>query len=439
MLRVSINPRSGSGRTRLTAFAVALALCSACACERDRPRDEVLLRIANWGGPANDPVFLRLEREIREEFMRLHPGVRVELEQIPGIGQYEPKLMMMFVADRAPDVFHLDASSAALFIDNDTLLDLRPFLDADPEVGPELYFETVLDITRRGEAIFALPLDFTPMVMYYNKRLFDAAGVPYPQEGWTWAEFLDKCQRLTVTPPGAAAPTQFGFCYRNWMPGWAPWLWNNGGDVLSPDGRHAVGYFDGPRSVEALRFFSDLVLRHHVAPTPAEAAAAGVDLFRAGRAAMYLTGHWSAIEYRADGMDFGIVGLPSRTGESETVVYAASMAVSRKTRHPQLAWEYVKFLTSAEVQKKRLTSGVAISGNREAAQHFAVDPIEQAFLDQVPRARPPWGARVEIYPFLEDLGREMMEDVLYGRARVDEAAERTAKLMEAALARTDVK
>jgi multiple sugar transport system substrate-binding protein len=354
-----------------------------------------------------------------------------------------------------PDVIHLDASSAAVFIDNGVLRDLSPSIARDPTFRIDDYFESVVAIARRslvppassrqahvpadqatpsGAALYAVPLDFTPMVIYYNKTLFDNAGVPYPADGWTWDDFLAAAKALTITPDGADRPTQYGFNFINWMPAWLLWLWANDADVLDESGRRATGAFDAPRSIEAIQFIVNLMTKHHVAPTLTESSAAGVDLFRAGRAAMDLKGHWMMIDYRADGIDFGVVSLPTRTGTPVTVVYAAGLGITQKAKHPELAWEYVKFMTSREVQIRRVAAGLAISANKQAAAHFADNPIEAAFLRYVPHARPPWGARVERYPVVEDLGRETMEDILYGNVEVQEALKRTARLMDAALA-----
>ena len=398
------------------------------------PDAPVVLRVANWGGPAVDPSFMKVEREIREGFERRH-GVRLQVENIPGAGQYVPKLLMMFVAENPPDVMHLDASSAAVFIDNGLLTDLVPFIEKDPGFDLGAYFPNVVDIARRGNRLFAVPGDFTPMAIVYNKRLFDKAGVPYPKSGWGWDEFLKAAKALTVFEPGEAAPSQYGFRFENWMPGWLPWIWAAGGDVLSPDGKRALGYFDSPETLAAIQFVADMVRKDRVAPNLSETAVSGVDLFRAGRAAMTLTGHWSLIEYRVDRMDVGVVGIPTRTGRRVTVMYEAGLAISRTSPHKDLAWEYVKYMTSAEAQKPVLALGVAISANREVARSFAGTEVEDAFLDEVPYARPPWGSRVERYELVEDLGREMMEDVLTGGVPVEEAVRRAASLVDADLRR----
>lgn len=420
----------------LAALLIGPILLSTPACRQETEPQPITLRVANWGSPAVESSFMTLERQIREEFEREHPGVRVQFEQIPGFGQYAPKLLMMHVSGSMPDVISLDASSGAVFMDNGVLRDLNGMVRDDPDFALEHYFDRLVDIFRRGESLYSIPFDFTPMMMYYNKRLFDQAGVPYPQPDWTWDDFLHKARALTV--PGATPgqpPRQYGFNFINVMPFWLPWLWTNGGDVLDPEGRQATGAFDGPRSAQAMRFLTDLMLEHRVAPTLEEGKAAGVDLFRSERAAMDLKGHWMMIDYRADNIDFGVAPLPTNTGKPTTVVYTTGLSITAKARHPELAWEYIKFMTSKEVQIRRVSSGLAISGNRHAAAHYAGNEVEDTFIAATDYARPPWGARVERYPFIETLGEEMLEDLVGARGRLDlqTQLQRTATLIDAAL------
>ena len=414
------------------AAIACVLLLSATAC-RERPADtEVVLRVANWGSPAVESDFLRQERQFREQFEVRHPGVRVQIELIPGDGQFAPKLMMMHLAGSAPDVIHLDASSAAIFIDNGVVRDLAPQIAADRDFDIGRYFERAVNIARRGEQLYAIPLDFTPMVMYYNKRLFDATDVPYPHAGWNWEEFLAAAQALTIRNPDGSTQ-QYGVNFANWMPGWILWLWSGGGDVLEPAGKQARGHLDGPRATAAVQYIVDLIDKHHVAPTLSESAVAGVDLFRAGRAAMDLKGHWMLLDYRADGLDVGVALPPTDGVAPVTVLYEAGLAITTNAHHPDLAWEYIKHMTSADVQMRRVASGLAISANKQVAAHFAGNPVEDAFLKAIEIARPPWGARVERYPYIETLGHEMMEDILSGHVAVPEALNRTTRLIDAVL------
>ncbi|MCH8978339.1 MAG: sugar ABC transporter substrate-binding protein, partial [Armatimonadetes bacterium] len=315
----------------------------------------------------------------------------------------------------------IDASSAAIFIDNGVLMDLSSYIEGDPSFDLDDYFPNAVDITRRGDAIYGLPMGFTPMVLYYNKRLFDEAGVAYPDGSWTFSDFLSAAQRLT-------SEDVYGFEFSNWMAGWILFLWNNGGDVLSPDGTTAVGFFDSPECVAAVQFIHDLVNVHRVSPTMSQTAALGVDMFANGRAAMKFVGHWAIIGYQSSKeisiSDIGVAPIPSNLDTPVTVMYESGLAIFRDAKHPDAGWELIKHLLSYGVQTRYNATGIEVCALRAVAEE-AADPVasraknrvvpaalEQAFVAIVPSARAPWGAKVERYNLVEPIGEKMMDRVL---------------------------
>ena len=274
------------------------------------------------------------------------------------------------------------------------------------------------------------------MMVYYNKRLFDRAGVPYPRDGWTWDEFRSACQKLTVRPPGALHPAQYGFQVENWMPGWIPWIWQNGGDVLTPDGRRAQGALDSAATTQALTFFAGLV-RDGLAPSLSQSQAQGANPFQSGLVAMEISGHWNLVGLKASETlkleDVGVVGLPQNK-KRITVLYESGYAITRRCPHPREAWEYAKFLSGPFVQRKKAELGIGISANRAIAEsRRASSPLEPVFLDNVQYGIAPWGARVENYAQVEDIGKEMMEQILVGHTPVETAAHEAAQRIDAEL------
>jgi len=376
-------------------------------------------------------------------FERLYPHAALKIEPIPGVGQYAPKLILMHVAGSMPDAGYLDLSSGTVFMNNGLVRDLTPFIRSDPGFQLDDFFPDVLANFRRGERTFGVPLDFTPMVIFYNKKLFDARGVPYPKDGWTWDEFLSTARKLSDP---AASPRRFAVQFENVAPFWILWLWSNGGDLLTPDGSRACGAIDSPATIEAIEFLLSLMYDERVAPSLHDSQALGVDLFRAGQAAMDLKGHWMMIDYRAAGLDVGVVSVPTNIGHPVTVLYQSGLCVFARAHEPQLGWEYVKFMTSEEVQTRRVASGIAISGNRHAAARNAGNEAEDAFLRQIAYARPPWGATVERYPLVDELAQEMMRTIIQRgadrasrRAVVERVTRETAALIDAALKSEETK
>jgi len=395
--------------------------------------EPVVLRISNWSGAGDDSEFEQTVRGIYEEFERRHPGVEVRVEGIPD--GYVSKVILSFVADTEPDVMLLDASSAAIFIDNGVLADLSALITADYEFSLDDFFPNVVDIARRGDSVYAIPNDFTPMVVYYNRRLFDAADISYPEAGWTFDDFRRISKELTI--PGK----QYGFSFANWMPGWIMWLWNNGGDVIDRSGPRASGMLDSTNNVHTLAFLRDMIKVDKSAPSLGEAAAMGVDLFANGQAAMTVSGHWALIGYanapkRADGKpaitwdDLGVVEMPTELAESVTVMYESGYAIGRNSKHKQLAWEFIKYFTSYEVQKKYNESGIAVCARKDVAKERADNPLEAQFLPIVPTARPPHGASVEGYEIVEKVGKNALDSILNNDVDVRAALTRAAKRID---------
>ncbi|MBI5707304.1 MAG: sugar ABC transporter substrate-binding protein [Armatimonadetes bacterium] len=404
-------------------WILLLSALSALPCGCGSEEAKATLRIANWGGAGDDSEFQRTIREIFQEFGTAN-RCRVLQEGIPGSQDYVSKMLLNFVAKSTPDIMTVDASSASVFVDNGALMDLSPYLARDKDISLDEFFPNVVDICRRGDKVYAIPGDFTPMVLYYNKRLFDQAGVPYPDGNWNFAEFREAAAKLTIKDK------QYGFAFSNWMPGWIMFLWNNGADVLSPDGTKAGGFIDSPKAVEAVTFLRDLVNAGY-APSLSASAATGVDFFATGRAAMGVSGHWAITGYKESKdikmSEIGVAPLPTNLAKSVTVMYEAGLAISKEAKNPDLAWKYLKFFTSYAIQKRYNKTGIAVDARKDVAAERGTDPLERAFLDIVPSARPPWGSRVMGYDYLETAGTKAMEAILQGadpKTALTEAARR---------------
>jgi multiple sugar transport system substrate-binding protein len=267
--------------------------------------------------------------------------------------------------------------------------------------------------------------------------------LPYPTADWNFAKFREVAKKLTIPgdKPGDP-PKQYGFAFANWMPGWVMWLWNNGADHMSPDGKSASGYLDSPKSVEAVQFVADLVVQDPSAPTLSQAAAQGVDLFANGQAAMTVSGHWAMIGYKAapkgpDGLpkitwdDLGVVAMPHNVPQSQTVMYESGYAIGAHCKHPEAAWKFIKYMTSHRIQAQYQTSGIAVCARKDVAEERAkTSALEAGFIPIIPSARPPYGSRIEGYAFVEAQGEKAMDSVLQSGRSPQEALTKAAKRID---------
>jgi len=420
---------------------VAMSALALASCKPENDSGRVVIRVANWGGAKEGNDYDKQVEQIYRDFEKQNPGVEIREENVPG--EYVPKITLAFIAKAEPDVIMLDASSSALFINSGIVTDLTPLMEADPSFNLGDYFPNVVSIARRGKALYAVPQDFTPMVVYFNKRLFDRAGVPYPTSDWNFEQFRAIAKRLTI--PGDKpdeSPKQYGFSFLNWTPGWVMWLWNNGADHLSPDGSHTKGYLDSAESVGAVQYLHNLIAEDKVAPSLSQSAALGVDLFSNGQAGMAISGHWSMVDYHnapkgKDGKpkitwdDLGVVALPHNTPKSQTVMYESGYAIGAHSTHKEMAWKFIKYMTSHRVQSIYQGSGIAVCARKDvAAERAAASPLEAEFLPIIPTARPPYGSRIEGYAFVEDQMQKAMDRVLQSGRRPQDALSQAARRID---------
>jgi multiple sugar transport system substrate-binding protein len=415
----------------------AIFLLPAC---RPAAEAQPTLRVVCWGGLEE----MKAEQENVDAFNALHPELMVKLESIPD--NYLEKLVTAFAAGKPPDVLLLDSVLIPRFLDGGVLLDLQPYLARDPAFDPKAYFPAVWGIALReagtgSQQVYALPKDFTPLVAYYNKRVFDGAGVAYPQDGWTWADFRNACAKLTADTDGNGRTDRYGTQVSSWMGYNIVWFWQAGGDVLDPSGTRATGYLDSPESAEAVRLITGLVA-DGLAPDPAGLESLGGNAFMNGRIGINISGHWAVPGFKAAARDanalmsyddIGVVGLPQGRARAG-VIYESGWAVAQDSPHAEAAVELAKYLSGPECQRRRAAIGLAISANRAVAAEFAADdPREQAFIDEVAYARAPWGTRISDWSVVEQLCGEAIERVLLGRATPEESLAETAKLVDGEL------
>ena len=367
------------------------------------------LTVANWAGPEG----LVIERSILGAFLESHPDVDVHVDSIPK--NYQQKILATFAANSSPDVFLVDSIDLAAYLEAGALLDLSPYCQLY-SVDLSVFWPEAVTSFIRNDAIYGLPKDMTPLVLYYNIDLLEKAHIDVPLETWTWDAFRKACLALTQDKDADGRTDQYGTlsAWEFWC--WHPWIWSAGGDILGPEGKRATGFLDGPQTLSALQFLLNLDKVDGVAaPTEVRESLGGdVGAFLSGRIATAVGGHWWMTQLKTkmeDGsMRVGIAPVPVPLGgKPTTVLYASAWGVSSQSEYPQLAAELAITLSSIEADKKRTEQGIAIPAHRKLAEQLARDDptgLEQTFLDLLPTARKPWGIRV---PLMEKVKKRAEE------------------------------
>src|SRR6201998_1540962 len=300
------------------------------------------------------------ERDARmrivDEFQRRHPDIKVRaLLSGPGVMQ---QLSTFCAGGKFPDVLMAWELTYAELAARGVLLDLNTMLARDQAFAAGLKSDSMgclYDAFAFNGGQYALPEQWSGNFLFYNKRLFDEAGVPPPprtwDRPWTFTEFLDTARALTKRN-GSGRATQWGFV-NIFVSYYSAGLFamNNGVPWSTPLKNPTHFNFDNDAFIEAVQFYADLANKHKVAPNASEVQSMSTpDLFAAGKAAIAMGGHWRYQTFiRADDLDFDVTSLPvgpRRQGQpAHSNIGSTGLAISASSQRKEQAWEFVKFAT----------------------------------------------------------------------------------------------
>jgi len=272
-------------------------------------------------------------------------------------GEYTYKLLAMAASKTlpdvvlviAPDVYNMGSRGALLPLNKYT--DTAKFKAVEEEMWPRLMASFNVDDKQLAVPIWT----WTPGI-YYNKDLFDMAGVPYPSRNWAFKEFEAKSRKLIKKENGKikiyAHDTTFSLGDLLLL----SYLYAHGGGLYTDD--HKKCLINTPASVAALKAFSELRLKDHTAPKASEAAGMGnsgrnIDLFQSGSVSMHIAGRdYMDVLRQRGGSKFrwGVAPMPSGDKPSRFLV-ASSLAISANSKHPDEAWKFISFVTGEKGQK----------------------------------------------------------------------------------------
>ena len=332
------------------------APASAAATDAGYTGPEAEITYSIWG----DPSEIKNQQAIVDAFHAANPKITVKVD-VSDWDPYWDKLQTSLAGGAAPDVFAMDGPLFPDYQSRDVLLDLKPFIDRDGYDLTQLADQAVADFTTPGGQ-FGLPRDLNVVALYYNKKMFDAAGIPYPDETWDWAKLVDVAKKLTIKD-ASGKTTQWGFYTEStdMENFWSEAVWQNGGDIISAD--HKKSLVGSDEAAGGLQFLQDLIWKHKVMPDASITDALG-DAFEQGQAAMEANGSWLVATDEAAGLDFGIAPLPKGSAGQATSINPTGAVVYKGTKNPDAAWEFVKYLASPAAQTKIMELKSSMPANK---------------------------------------------------------------------------
>ena len=449
-------------RRSLAALAAALAIVlGACGTSTTSPSapaaSDAPASVAPGGSPAasggytgpaasieysiwGDPAEIDSQTKLVESFEAVNPTIDVKVS-VADWDSYWEKLLTGLAGGAAPDVFAMDGPLFPDYQARDVLLDLQPLIERDGYDLSQLADQGVGVFKTAEGAQFGLPRDLNVVALYYNKKMFDAAGVPYPDDTWDWAKLVEVGKQLTLDTNSDGTTDQWGLYtetsdMENY---WLSLVWQNGGDFFAADGKSTALTTD--QSAGGIQFLQDLIYKEKILAEPAIFADLG-DAFEQGLAAMEVNGSWLVPTHQAAGIDLGIAPIPSGPSGRFTTVNPTGAVVYKGTKAPDAAWEFVKYLASppAQEQLMQLKASLPVSKEVLAGPYATSFDGAQVFADSLAyaKAKPSFAGYEEYTGILQT---ELDENVFNANNKTaKEAVDTVAPELDALLAteRTEV-
>jgi multiple sugar transport system substrate-binding protein len=312
------------------------------------------------------------ETAVVEAFQKAHPEITVDFQLLP-YADYYTSLKTWIAGGTAPDVASLDLAMLQEMAANGSLTDLNPLITAD-NYDLSAYYQSTLDMFQNNGGQYGLPASYSNVVLYYNKNLFDAAGLPYPDENMDWTTFLTDAKQLTQDTNGDGTIDIFGTS-RLW---WPYYMLLTGAAPFNADATTCT-LTDG-NAIDGFQTMVDLTLKDKVAPSAADLAAQDDwHMFEGGRIAMYPIGPWSISEFNdvIKDFDWDATTLPSGpTGKRVTFLFGNAYSILAGSKQQAAAFEFMKFVTGAEGDQIRQDAGFEIAPIKSVAEGSFLKSME---------------------------------------------------------------
>lgn len=357
-----------------TTVAVSLAACSGGSSSSSGGK--VTLNYAIW-----DKNQLPATNQIVAAFEKAHPKISVKVAVTP-TPTYWTKLQTAATSGTAPDVFWMNLSNLQLYAAGHVLLPLTNQIKA-AKIDMSQFVTAIANGYHYDGQDWCMPKDVDSVALWYNKKLFHAAGVSLPTADWTWQDVTNAAIKITKHGGGVygiAADDGDQVNYYNT-------IWQAGGQIISADGKKS-GY-DTPAAIEGIQFWTNLINNYHASPTlkqmtdtPAE------QMFESGKVAMFYGGSWEAVAFSQVPYlvkNANVTVMPKgkiRATESNGL----GNCIFAKSHHPKEAWQFVKFLGSQQAASIEASSGAVIpamsSEQQKWVKHYPQFNV-QAFIDEL--------------------------------------------------------
>ena len=336
------------------ALATTLSL-SLAACGGGNKSSDGTLTMQIWDTAQRDAM-----QALADAYHEINPDVTIEV-QVTSWDEYWTKLEAAAGSGNLPDVFWMHTNNILMYADNGMLADVTDLYDDDTYSH---YSDISIANTLGSDGrMYGVPKDKDTICLVYNKEMFDAAGVSYPDETWTWDDLVD------ASAKSYEATGKYGYrAYADDQLGYWNFVYQNGGYILNED-KTAAG-LDQPATIEAMKFYIGLQDNDWCPDQTYFAETAPGNAFFSEQGAMFFEGTWSLLSemqnYPEMQGKWDVAVLPKApnpaTGDGRaTISNGLCYATSADNQDNETVMNFLRWLGTEEAQQIQSSYGAAIS------------------------------------------------------------------------------
>ncbi|WP_270170911.1 ABC transporter substrate-binding protein [Paenibacillus sp. SYP-B4298] len=349
--------------------------------------EQVELKFMMWGNQAHMDVYNKLIAD----FTKDNPGIKVTMESVP-FAEYQQKVSVLAAGRSLPDIAWVSERMLPQFKANGILADVSEFKE-DASFKLEDYIPSTLDLFRDGDQLLGLPFSTPPVVMFYNKTLFDAAGLTDPNTlaaagQWTWAKFEETAK--TLSNKNAANRVYGANFFRDWKT-WAilsSYSWSFGSGPFNDEMTKFT--WNDAYGVETFEMLERMMFTDESHPKAGEQIS-----FDAGNVGMFFDNYSYVSKAREiTGFEWSIAPMPAGAKGSVSMLGQAGYTLFKDSKHPEEAKKLLKYFASEQGIQATATYFVPPRTSVLNSDVFLNQPnnpskehIIQAVIDEMPKSR----------------------------------------------------
>lgn len=298
---------------------------------------KVKIRFASW----DEAEDVDAQQAAVDKFNDAHDDIEVTLEAYGG--EFDTKISAGMGSNDMPDVMYMWNYPAY----SQGLEPLDSYIEKEGEDYKKNFYDTLWNYNSYDGSTYGIPIGFTTHALFYNKDIFAEAGIDEPTNDWTWEDVQAASKTITEKCEGKKG---FSFQMKPDPYDYEMYLWSNGTAYVDAEGT-LEGNLNSDKAKEVFQMFQDMEKEGSAVATEKS----GTDEFRAGNTGMYVYGSWSINTLKEDGVNFGVVNIPSFGSQpSISILSSSGISMSKDSKNKEAAWEFIKFWTSEEMNKERI-------------------------------------------------------------------------------------